>query len=158
MGCVSYTTRFFADGQLSTRHFERALTAARQELASIAEAYRELGWDVAIGSSGTIKAVCQVLQQAGLASPQGHITAAGLHELRRQLLRLGHVSEISLPGLKEDRKPILPAASPSSVPCSRRWASRKWRIRTAPCAKACCTTCWAGTAMPTTCATVPCRP
>lgn len=109
MGCVSYTTRFFADGQLSTRHFERALTAARQELASIAEAYRELGWDVAIGSSGTIKAVCQVLQQAGLASPQGHITAAGLHELRRQLLRLGHVSEIALPGLKEDRKPILPA-------------------------------------------------
>ncbi|MFN3586446.1 MAG: exopolyphosphatase [Moraxellaceae bacterium] len=109
MGCVSFTTRFFADGTVSTRQFERALTAAHQELASITEAYRELGWDVAVGSSGTIKAVCQVMQQLGLASPEGEITAEGLAELRRQLLRLSHVSEIALPGLKEDRKPILPA-------------------------------------------------
>lgn len=109
MGCVSFTTRFFADGAVSARQFERALTAAHQELASITEAYRELGWDVAVGSSGTIKAVCQVMQQLGLASPEGEITAEGLAELRRQLLRLSHVSEIALPGLKEDRKPILPA-------------------------------------------------
>ncbi|MDP2227199.1 MAG: exopolyphosphatase [Moraxellaceae bacterium] len=109
MGCVSFTSRFFPEGVITARHFERAITAARQELASIETQYRDLGWDAVVGSSGTIKAVCQVMQQLGLASDTGRITAQGLQELRRQILKLGHVSDIVLPGLKEDRKPILPA-------------------------------------------------
>jgi exopolyphosphatase/guanosine-5'-triphosphate,3'-diphosphate pyrophosphatase len=109
MGCVSYTTRFFPDGTISAKAFDRAVTAARQEVVSIEENYRSIGWTAAVGSSGTVKAVQQIQQQLGLASAQGHITAGGLQELRKTLLRLTHVREITLPGLKDDRKAIMPA-------------------------------------------------
>ncbi|MGH8492019.1 MAG: exopolyphosphatase [Moraxellaceae bacterium] len=109
MGCVSYTSRFFADGQLSPKALDKAVTAARQEVVSIEAAYRQLGWDKVVGSSGTIKAIQQMQQQLGLAANNGDITLKGLRELYRQLLKLGHVREINLPGLKEDRKAIMPA-------------------------------------------------
>ncbi|MCC2637214.1 MAG: ppx [Moraxellaceae bacterium] len=109
MGCVSYALRFFADGALSARALERAVTAARQEILGIKAHYQALGWSQAVGSSGTIKAVQQVQQQMGIAAPDGRITRRGLEDIRRQLLRLSHVREIDLPGLKDDRKALLPA-------------------------------------------------
>lgn len=109
MGCVTYTTRFFADGALSAKALEKAVTAARREVLGIKAAYQELGWTLAVGSSGTIKAVRLVQQQMGLASADGRITRAGLLEIQKQLLRLSHVRDIELPGLKDDRKALLPA-------------------------------------------------
>lgn len=109
MGCVSYTVRFFPDGVISAKTLERAITSARQEIVSIKVAYQQLGWDVAIGSSGTIKAVRQMLQELGWASPEGRITLDGLHHLKAEILRYKHVRDIQLPGLKEDRKAIIPA-------------------------------------------------
>lgn len=109
MGCVAYTTRFFPDGIISAKALDRAVTAARQEIVGIEAAYRSAGWTQVVGSSGTIKAVQQMQQQLGLASADGHITLKGLLELRKQLLKLNHVSEIDLPGLKDDRKSIMPA-------------------------------------------------
>lgn len=109
MGCVTYTLRFFPDGALSAKAFERAITAARQEVLGIKEQYQGLGWVQVVGSSGTIKAVQQVQQQMGLAAPDGRITRAGLQELHRHVLRHSHVGAIDLPGLKDDRKAILPA-------------------------------------------------
>lgn len=109
MGCVSYTGRFFAEGQLSPKALDKAITAARQEVMSIEAAYRQTGWDKVVGSSGTIKAVQQMQQQLGLAADNGDITLKGLRELHRQLLKLSHVRDINLPGLKEDRKAIMPA-------------------------------------------------
>lgn len=109
MGCVAYTRRFFADGIISAPALDRAIMAARQEIAGIAAAYLDLGWSHVVGSSGTIKAVLHIQQQLGMASSDGHITRQGLLELRQQTLKLSHVSEINLPGLKEDRKSILPA-------------------------------------------------
>lgn len=109
MGCVSYTVRFFADGVISAKQLERAVTSARQEIVSIKAAYQQLGWELAIGSSGTIKAVRQVLQELGWASTEGRITAEGLRRLKAEILRYRHVRDIQLPGLKEDRKAIIPA-------------------------------------------------
>lgn len=109
MGCVSYSQRFFADGQLSAKSLDRAVTAAMQELSAIATSYQELGWDSAVGSSGTIKAVRTVMQQLGWASPEGRITADGMARLRDRLLQYRDVREVDLPGLKDDRKLIMPA-------------------------------------------------
>lgn len=109
MGCVSYALRFFGDGSISGRALERAVTAARQEVLGIKEQYQELGWLQAVGSSGTIKAVQQVQLQMGLAAPDGRITRQGLEEIRRAVLKCAHVRDIDLPGLKDDRKAVLPA-------------------------------------------------
>lgn len=109
MGCVSFTQRYFPDGQLSAKALDKAITAARQEIAAIAAAYHDLGWDGAVGSSGTIKAVRTVVQQLGWASSDGRITAESIRKLRELLLQYRDVRDISLPGLKEDRKLIMPA-------------------------------------------------
>ncbi|MDF3030569.1 MAG: exopolyphosphatase [Moraxellaceae bacterium] len=109
MGCVTYTLRFFPSGAISAKAFDKAVTCCRQEVLSIKAAYQALGWHDAVGSSGTVKAVRQVQQLMGLASPEGRITYDGLLELRKQVLRLQHTAEIDFPGLKDDRKAILPA-------------------------------------------------
>lgn len=109
MGCVTYALRHFPDGAISDKALDQAITAARQEVLGIKAQYQELGWSDVVGSSGTIKAVRQVQQEMGLAAPDGRITRAGLLEIQRQLLRLTHVSQINFPGLKDDRKAIMPA-------------------------------------------------
>ncbi len=109
MGCVSYTQRFFADGQIGAKQLDRAIMAASQEIASIAADYQDLGWELALGSSGTIKTVRQVLNELGWAGEKGRISRESLQRLRGELLRYRHVSEVQLPGLKDDRKAIMPA-------------------------------------------------
>ena len=109
MGCVAYTQRFFADGYISTKALDKAIMAARQEVMAIANAYRDLGWQSVVGSSGTIKATRQILAQNGWASPEGFITKEGLAKVRDVVLACKHVSELNVVGLKDDRRAILPA-------------------------------------------------
>tara|TARA_R110001606_G_scaffold171956_4_gene318067 strand:+ start:13764 stop:15344 length:1581 start_codon:yes stop_codon:yes gene_type:complete len=104
MGCVSYAQRFFADGQISERAFQRAVTAARQEVLSIEAGYRQSGWGQAVGASGTIKAIAQVCEENGWSS-EG-ITADALDKLRRKVIKAGSVEALALKGLRDDRKPI----------------------------------------------------
>lgn len=109
MGCVAYTQRFFADGQLHSRTLDRAIMSARQEVMAIAEAYREAGWDSVVGSSGTIKAARQILAQNNWTSTSDGICRKGLEKIREQLLACKNIQELDIPGLKDDRKAILPA-------------------------------------------------
>lgn len=109
MGCVAYTTAFFADGSISPKIFDKAVVAARKELSAIANTYKAEGWDTVVGSSGTIKACRQIMAQMGLSDEQENITRDGLNTLKDRLLRFKHVAEIDFSGLKEDRRAVLPA-------------------------------------------------
>lgn len=106
MGCVSYSLRFFPDGRVDKQAFKEAELAARRELQAIAHTYRKTGWDEAIGSSGTARAIMDVLEQNGL-SDHG-ISRDGLHKLCNELIRAGHASRMRLDGLRADRLPVLP--------------------------------------------------
>ena len=106
MGCVSYQRRFFADGFMSEAAMEAAILAARQEVMLIAQEYCQMGWDAALGSSGTIKALLAVLEAMGLA-PDGAITMEGLQALREKIQSYRHAMDMDFPGLKDDRKPLL---------------------------------------------------
>ena len=55
MGCVGLSSRFFHDGRIRRKSFRSAQLAAEQELEPIREQYREVGWEAAIGASGTIR-------------------------------------------------------------------------------------------------------
>lgn len=107
MGCVSFTTRFFADGKISTGNYAQAYTQARLELMGVESGLRTLGWDEAIGSSGTIKAIGQAIKYAELGN--GEVNAEGLAWLKNKLLKTGDVNKIDLPGIKPDRRATLPA-------------------------------------------------
>jgi exopolyphosphatase/guanosine-5'-triphosphate,3'-diphosphate pyrophosphatase len=106
MGCVSYSLRHFPDGELSKSNFKQAELAARNELQTIAVGFARGAWNTALGSSGTARMLCDILEMNGYSG--GGITRDGLEQLRAQLLKAGNVRRLELPGLKPDRVPVLP--------------------------------------------------
>ncbi|MGF1867913.1 exopolyphosphatase [Enterovibrio norvegicus] len=107
MGCVSYNARFFRDGQISAKRFTSAQLAAELKLESIARQYIRYGWNDAVGSSGSIKAIREVLIASG--HDDGHITRKRLDTLIEALLTFKHSEDIDLPGLSPDRQPVFAA-------------------------------------------------
>jgi exopolyphosphatase / guanosine-5'-triphosphate,3'-diphosphate pyrophosphatase len=104
MGCVSYTTRYFTDGEIDRKRFKDAQLAARKEIEQIRAAFLSEGWREAYGSSGTAKALATILTEAGIAN--GNITLDGLKWLYERAMRAGNVRALELPGLKGDRVPV----------------------------------------------------
>ena len=107
IGCVSFGQQFFADGRISPARYARAYTAARLELMPIEQSIQRLGWQEAVGASGTIRAIGQCLRGGGLTD--GEVTREGLQWLKRKVLKASQVDKLDLPGLKADRRPILPS-------------------------------------------------
>ncbi|WNF47123.1 exopolyphosphatase [Pseudomonas sp. SG20056] len=107
MGCVSFTQRFFKDGKITPARYAQAYTAARLEIMGIEHALRRLGWEDAVGASGTIKAIGLTIQAAGLGA--GEVNAQGLAWLKRKVFKAGEVEKLDLDGIKPDRRSIFPA-------------------------------------------------
>jgi exopolyphosphatase/guanosine-5'-triphosphate,3'-diphosphate pyrophosphatase len=105
MGCVNYSLRFFPDGGITRERMKKAEVAAALELSPIARTYKHLGWDVCIGSSGTILGIESVLG-ANHWSEHG-IDEPGLKQLGRSLVDCGNSEKLKLDGLPEDRAPVL---------------------------------------------------
>lgn len=109
MGCVAFTKRFFANGQITKDAFNNALAGARKEVLAINGQYQKQGWSSVIGSSGTIKAVRNVLVAEGWADEQERVTYEGVKKLEKLLIKIGDVNDIDLEGVKEHRKAVFPA-------------------------------------------------
>ncbi|MDV5171372.1 exopolyphosphatase [Photobacterium rosenbergii] len=107
MGCVSYTERFFVKGKINGKNMAAAQLAAQQKLESIASKYIREGWQTAIGSSGTIKAIREVL--IGQGHSDGVITAERLQQLCETILKAKHSEDLDFVGLNDDRKPVFAA-------------------------------------------------
>lgn len=106
MGCVGLSQDFFGDGRLRSSQFKDAVAKAQQELVPVATSFLEAGWDTAIGASGTIIAVQEVL--AGLDQDESSITLEGLKRIKKALVDAKEVDKISLPGLSSDRVAVFP--------------------------------------------------
>ncbi|QIL85984.1 exopolyphosphatase [Vibrio sp. HDW18] len=107
MGCVNFTEAYFANGKLSRKNFSQAIVASEQKLEAIAAQYRKKGWQVAFGSSGTIKAIREVL--LGQGYDDGLITFERLSKLIDKLCESDDIEQLQLPGLTDDRKPVFAA-------------------------------------------------
>jgi len=105
MGCVNFTKRFFADGVIDKAALKAAEMTARVEVERIAREFSKDNWQQAIGSSGTARALREILEQNGW-SARG-ITADGLAQLRSQLIKAGHLDALDLPGISRDRRPVI---------------------------------------------------
>jgi exopolyphosphatase / guanosine-5'-triphosphate,3'-diphosphate pyrophosphatase len=104
MGCVSMSGRYFDDGAITEKRIKRARLAARLELEPVQAAFKSAGWNSAVGSSGTIRAVGDVLRGQGQAD--GSITPGALENLLEQCVRIGDISRLKLPGLTDERAPV----------------------------------------------------
>ncbi len=109
MGCVSLSERFFRDGKISAKRVDRARVAARLELEPVQAAFRRRGWDRCAGSSGTVRAIGEVIYEL---DPQSRtITAAGIENALKYIIEAGHVRELRLPPITEDRRPVFPGGT-----------------------------------------------
>ena len=120
IGCVSHSMRFFPKGNIDSHAFKEAELAARREIQVISGAYLKSGWKQVIGSSGTARALAELISHNefnshidGLsmghpAGGSGLITREGLKALKKHLLKYEHVSQVQLIGLKDDRRSVWP--------------------------------------------------
>ena len=104
LGCVVHTQRHFADGLITRARFRQARLAARVELEFLERRYREAGWDVAIGASGTIRGAWRVMMAQGWA--EDRITREALEKTVQLTVAAGNVAAINFEGLREDRRPV----------------------------------------------------
>ncbi len=104
MGCVSHSLRYFPEGRITRTAMKEAELAAQQQIEAISHTYRNTGWDLAVGSSGSAKAVCDVLELNGFS--RGGITRDALERLRNVMLKAGSIDKLDLEGLKADRIPV----------------------------------------------------
>ena len=109
MGCVSYTLRFFPDRKIDRKRLRDAQIAAAKEIELIAHDYRRMGWKEAIGSSGSARAIADLLELNRM-NPNGEsgISRTGLEKLCSMLIKAGSAEALDIPGIRSDRLPVLP--------------------------------------------------
>ena len=105
VGSVSLSLKYFGEGRFTEAAFRQAQVAAGAELEEALEPFAAVHWQEALGSSGTVSAVSQLLGASGVTD--GRITPDGLRWLMEQCLRAGKVEKLNLPGLKEDRRAVI---------------------------------------------------
>ncbi|PCK09072.1 MAG: phosphatase [Alteromonadaceae bacterium] len=107
LGCVSFTKRFLPDNNhITANAVHRAYVAACTELDEIQKNTTTMGWELVYGTSGTVKAIAELLKgrdggavisKQGLndlvdtCTRRGCLPACDLPELRRQVLPAGMV-------------------------------------------------------------------
>jgi exopolyphosphatase / guanosine-5'-triphosphate,3'-diphosphate pyrophosphatase len=106
MGCVSYSLKYFPQGAVSKSAMKQAEFAASSELQTIVAGFRRNNFQQAVGSSGSARALAEILRLNGYA--EAGITPDGLDRLRTAMIRAGSVDRLDIKGLKDDRLPVLP--------------------------------------------------
>ncbi len=105
-GCVAVTRSAFPDGRITPERWQRASRMIAAELQGHAEIFRRFGWDEAVGSSGTIKAVASMLATLQPDLRPG-VHRGALADLCERMLKAGHVDNIDIAGVSERRKPVI---------------------------------------------------
>ncbi|RAI64573.1 Ppx/GppA family phosphatase [Pseudomonas fluorescens] len=109
IGSGTYGAHYFHGGRIVAQALLEAERAATVQFERIARRYRALGWQQAIGSSGTARMLAKVLKANGLNDDgQSGITYGGLLRLSLRLLEVKHVKHLKLAGLPTHRLSILP--------------------------------------------------
>ncbi len=107
VGSVAWSMRYFGDGVMTARHFERAEIAAKAVLDDAISTHGPRHWDVAYGCSGTVGAIADTLLLAGRVPERYQITREGLDWLRDRLVKAGRFDAIKREGLKDERKAVI---------------------------------------------------
>jgi exopolyphosphatase/guanosine-5'-triphosphate,3'-diphosphate pyrophosphatase len=101
VGTVKQSLSFFVDGHVDAGSFEAAILSARSQFEDAAPPYHPQYWRNAYGSSGTVRAIAEIIARNGLGD--GRVTPAALEALKQRFISFGHVSKIDMPGLRPDR-------------------------------------------------------
>jgi exopolyphosphatase/guanosine-5'-triphosphate,3'-diphosphate pyrophosphatase len=101
IGTVKQSLSFFVGGQVDAGAFEAAVLSARSHFEDGAPPYQPQHWINAYGSSGTIRALADIIERNRLGD--GRLTPASLDALKERFIQFGQVGKIDMPGLRPDR-------------------------------------------------------
>jgi exopolyphosphatase/guanosine-5'-triphosphate,3'-diphosphate pyrophosphatase len=101
MGCVRLSEQFFAEGKLSPKRMQRCRVAARQAIEPYKAAFRRRGWDEAVGSSGTVRAIGDSIRELDHGAID--ISAGGLERIIRELGKVEHMRDLELEAVADER-------------------------------------------------------
>jgi len=105
VGSVSLSIQQFPQGRYTAEYFRAAQIAAGAELEEALTLFGRHSWKEALGSSGTVGAVSQILAANGITD--GSITPEGLRWCIEQCIAAGSSEALTLAGLKPERKAVL---------------------------------------------------
>jgi exopolyphosphatase/guanosine-5'-triphosphate,3'-diphosphate pyrophosphatase len=101
MGCVSMSLAHFADGKITPKRFKRAVLAAQQELEPFEHMFHRSQWDEAVGASGTLRAIRNMLEGRGWS--KDGISAQALNQLVDATLAAGKIDKAQFADLNPER-------------------------------------------------------
>lgn len=104
MGCVGMSLKFFEQGSLEKKRFKKALVEAKLQLRPIIASVKNLGWDYAVGTAGTIRTIDQLMREREL-SDRG-ITYRGIGGLIAELQEAKSMEHVQFDSLAKERKPV----------------------------------------------------
>jgi exopolyphosphatase/guanosine-5'-triphosphate,3'-diphosphate pyrophosphatase len=95
MGCVSSSEKFFPNGEINHLRMRRAILSARLKLEPDIAAIKALQAKDIIGTSGTARAISNVIRENGWSE-------TGI----KSIVKAGHSDNLSISGLSEERRPV----------------------------------------------------
>jgi len=104
IGCTQFAKHYFIEGVISAKNYQQALLAARTEVQAIVDEMRQSQWQEAVGSSGTIRCIQQILLHD---YQQSVINLDGLERLAADVIKAGHYNKLQFSSLSESRRCIL---------------------------------------------------
>jgi len=104
-GCVSASKRFFNDGVISETNMKAAEIDAALTLLPQTTDFKNGNWNEAIGCSGTIKAIGNIVHEQGWC--KDGINYQSLIKLRKALIDAHHIDTLKISGLSDSRRPVI---------------------------------------------------
>lgn len=109
MGCVTFSNRFFRNGEIKQKQFDKAVTAARQIMEITPDEFHEIDWDQTLGTSGSIRAITEQAMTLAGESGDPRVTRKQLKELVGLCVSVGHVDELPFANISVERRRVFPA-------------------------------------------------
>lgn len=105
IGTVPTSNRFFGSDRITAAAFDDAILAARSVFEDGLAPFHPRLWDVAYGSSGTMRTLAEIIELNALGD--GQLSLKSLNALRTVLIDSGRISKMTLPGIRPERVAVI---------------------------------------------------
>ncbi len=100
LGCVTYSDKFtLRESDITAQKMCKAYLSACGELEEIRRNYLKQGWKIAYGTSGTMKAIADLLAETDGGAI---ISKKSLNDYIKHITELGHIESETIPKLRKD--------------------------------------------------------
>ncbi len=101
VGTVGQSSTFFGDGKLTQSLFDAAMLATRSSFEDAAPPYSPEFWKTAYASSGTMRALGDLIAKNSIGD--GALSRTNLHLLQEKFIQFGQVDKLNMIGIRQER-------------------------------------------------------